>query len=125
MPTTFRVVAQTQIQENYGAHCWNGEGECPQYWKFKGGNEYQVVIGDANDVLALGSDGIAAIVDKIAAKVERNDEYFREYVIGHSVVPSTEETPEEKELRESLDEGYCSEEQYKHYVSQLVLVLPE
>lgn len=33
----------TQYQENYGAHDWDGEGECPQYWKFKGGTEYMIV----------------------------------------------------------------------------------
>jgi hypothetical protein len=29
--------------ENYGAHDWNGEGECPQRWKFKGGSEYKIL----------------------------------------------------------------------------------
>ena len=28
---------ETQTQENYGAHDWDGTGVCPQYWKFKGG----------------------------------------------------------------------------------------
>ena len=31
---------QTQVYENYGAHDWDGEGQCPQYWKAKGGNDY-------------------------------------------------------------------------------------
>ena len=33
---------QTQYMENYGAHDWDGEGECPQYWKFKGGSSYKI-----------------------------------------------------------------------------------
>ncbi len=37
-----KLVIQTQIKENYGAHDWDGQGECPQYWKFKGGNTYVV-----------------------------------------------------------------------------------
>jgi len=35
----WRVVVSTQVWENYGAHDWDGEGECPQYWKAKGGRD--------------------------------------------------------------------------------------
>jgi hypothetical protein len=31
-------VIDTQNKENYGAHDWDGKGECPQRWKFKGGS---------------------------------------------------------------------------------------
>ena len=37
-----KLVIRTQHEENYGAHCWDGEGECPQRWKFKGGDTYVV-----------------------------------------------------------------------------------
>ena len=33
----FDIFATGQYRENYGAHDWNGEGACPQYWKSKGG----------------------------------------------------------------------------------------
>ena len=36
------LVIDTQYQENYGAHDWDGLGECPQRWKFKGGSEFKV-----------------------------------------------------------------------------------
>ena len=36
------IVVETQYRENYGAHSWDGEGECPQYWKNKGGETYIV-----------------------------------------------------------------------------------
>jgi hypothetical protein len=42
----------TQVQENYGAHDWDGKGECPQYWKFKGGNEYKVVAASAEEAIS-------------------------------------------------------------------------
>ncbi len=32
----FDIYAIGQYSENYGAHDWNGEGACPQYWKAKG-----------------------------------------------------------------------------------------
>ena len=38
-----KLLITTQVRENYGAHDWDGTGECPQYWKFKGGNEYLVL----------------------------------------------------------------------------------
>ena len=40
-----KLVIHTQHEENYGAHDWDGEGECPQRWKFKGGDTY--VVEDA------------------------------------------------------------------------------
>ena len=42
------VHVMTQCRENYGAHDWDGVGQCPQYWKNKGGDDY--VIGDAPSV---------------------------------------------------------------------------
>lgn len=42
LKTTFALVANYQYKENYGAHNWNGEGDCPQHWKPKGG--YQDVV---------------------------------------------------------------------------------
>lgn len=37
-----KIVISTQYSENYGAHDWNGEGQCPQHWKYKGGSVYVV-----------------------------------------------------------------------------------
>lgn len=65
-PKTTRIY--TQIIENYGAHDWDGEGECPQYWKKKGGNTY--LLTDEVDPIAL------------AKAITRKDEYFSEFVIG-------------------------------------------
>lgn len=41
---THAIIARYQFLENYGAHCWDGKGECPQHWKFKGGTD--IVIAD-------------------------------------------------------------------------------
>lgn len=32
-----QIIIYTQVYENYGAHDWDERGECPQYWKAKGG----------------------------------------------------------------------------------------
>ncbi len=70
------LVIRTQYMENYGAHDWDGEGACPQYWKFKGGSEYKVL-----DV-PLNIDYSKVVAD---AGVERNDDYCREYILDWSI----------------------------------------
>ncbi len=50
------TIVTTQYRENYGAHQWDGEGECPQYWKNKGGDTYIVLSNcdcDDNDIRQL------------------------------------------------------------------------
>lgn len=120
-PTTFRLVAVSQVYENYGAHCWDGEGECPQHWKAKGGSEYHAALGTASEVLALGSAGIEATLQRMLAKFTRTDEYWQEYLIDWQVVPTTEETYEEKELREMLEWGWITPEQHASRVHRMQL----
>lgn len=39
-----------QDMENYGSHAWDGNGECPQMWKPKGGIDYCMELNiDAED----------------------------------------------------------------------------
>ena len=70
------LVIRTQFMENYGAHDWDGKGECPQYWKMKGGSEYKVIN------VPLNID--YAVVVK-AADVEKDNEGCREYIIDWSL----------------------------------------
>ncbi len=120
-PITFRLVITTQVYENYGAHAWSGEGECPQYWKAKGGNEYQIALGTANDVIALGHAGLCELVRKHSDKTTQCNEYWDEYVIGWQVVPSNEETFEERDLREMVEWGMIDEETRQRRIAQLLL----
>lgn len=73
-----KLLITTQVYENYGAHAWDGEGECPQYWKAKGGSEYVVLNIDVNRVDEL----MLAVWNQ----VEHADEYYRETILGHEVV---------------------------------------
>jgi hypothetical protein len=66
------LVIHTQFMENYGAHGWDGKGECPQHWKFKGGSVYKIT----------GVDPTSDIQDYInIAGVEYSNEYAREYIL--------------------------------------------
>jgi hypothetical protein len=76
-----KLMIQTQIQENYGAHDWDGEGECPQYWKFKGGNDYSFNLGTS----IRSDEALAELVSYFRTKIECDSIGYREYVIGWSV----------------------------------------
>ena len=75
-----KLMITTQIQENYGAHDWDGVGACPQYWKFKGGNDYSYKLG----ALYLNSV-ITELVEAFRDQIECDNEGFREHIIGWSV----------------------------------------
>jgi hypothetical protein len=78
-----KLVISTQYKENYGAHDWDGVGECPQYWKFKGGSTY-VVENITSAVLFTGSasaNALYEIVDSIKASICPADEYSEEYIV--------------------------------------------
>jgi len=76
---------QTQIQENYGAHDWDGEGECPQHWKFKGGNDYMVAV-DAVKAGEFFEKKCEMIVDSVRGQIEENSDYYRENILGWTLV---------------------------------------
>lgn len=72
-----KLLIQTQVYENYGAHDWDGTGACPQYWKAKGGNDYVVkkFKGDATTaVMALRS------------QIECDNEGYRENIVSWEIV---------------------------------------
>ena len=72
------LVIQTQYCENYGAHDWDGQGACPQYWKFKGGSSLKItgVPADAD---------AEAVIDMVRGEVEYKSDYAEEYIVGWTV----------------------------------------
>ena len=87
-----KLLITTQVHENYGAHDWDGKGECPQYWKAKGGSEYVVKDIDINRAAA-----IAAAATK---QLDSTSEYYTESVIGWEVVADDFLTEFEKDQLE-------------------------
>jgi len=76
-----KLMITTQVQENYGAHDWDGEGECPQYWKFKGGNDYSYNLGP----VARSEQALAELIHALRKQIECDDVGYREYIVGWSV----------------------------------------
>jgi hypothetical protein len=77
-----QLLITTQTQENYGAHDWDGEGACPQYWKFKGGIDYKYSLGTT----LRNSETIAEIVEHFRPEIEEDNDYYRNHIIGFEVV---------------------------------------
>jgi hypothetical protein len=59
-------IVQTQYRENYGSHNWDETGECPQYWKNKGGSTY---------VISAPSD------EAIESVINYSSDYSEEYIM--------------------------------------------
>ena len=77
-----QLLITTQVQENYGAHDWDGEGACPQYWKFKGGSDYKYDLGK----FGRSEEAITELVMTLRGKIEQSNDYVREYILGYEVV---------------------------------------
>ena len=70
------LVIRTQFMENYGAHDWDGTGECPQYWKMKGGSEYKIT----NVPLNIDYQEVVSM-----ANVETDNIGCREYILDWTI----------------------------------------
>lgn len=71
-----------QYMENYGVHDWDGEGECPQYWKMKGGEEYFFPLGP----YGRSEEALAELVEYFRKDVEWDEIGSRQYIVSHEVV---------------------------------------
>ena len=72
-----KLLITTQVYENYGAHDWDGVGQCPQYWKAKGGNDY--VIKN------FRGDTTAAVM-MVRPDIEQDTVGYREQIIDWNLV---------------------------------------
>jgi len=73
-----KLIIDTQHRENYGAHDWDGTGECPQYWKNKGGAIYVVENLSSAQVSKIRKGGIPTL----SKLIESSDEFSQEFIIS-------------------------------------------
>jgi len=79
--TTARLIVHTQIHENYGAHDWDGKGECPQYWKAKGGQDYLITEVSVEEAM-MGPHYLQILVDNQKSTIECDDHSWQESIIN-------------------------------------------
>jgi hypothetical protein len=77
-----RVQILAQMHENYGAHNWSGEGDCPQAWKPKGGQMFTLNVD--SDSMFYAEEQCVEAFKKLLAK-ECNDFYRYEYT-SHELI---------------------------------------
>ncbi len=73
-----KLLITTQVYENYGAHDWDGVGECPSYWKAKGGSDYVVKNINVNQVTET--------VMGVRGQIEEDNDHYRETIIDFRLV---------------------------------------
>lgn len=83
-----KIVIQTQFRENYGAHDWDGKGECPQYWKNKGGEVYVV-----NNLSVAEAMDPKAIMEVVAPLIEYSSVGAEEYILDWDLRDDSDESP--------------------------------
>jgi len=79
-------LVSTQIHENYGAHDWDGTGDCPSHWKAKGGEDY----------IILGSPSMEDAEHFVSYRVCSSDDYSIEEVVSAHEVAEDHRTEMEK-----------------------------
>ena len=86
-----KLLITTQAYENYGAHDWDGVGECPQHWKSKGGNDYVV-----ENFKGGNTAHTTAVMMAVRGQIECYNDYFKESIIDFRVVADDYMTEYEK-----------------------------
>ena len=74
-----KLAIYTQYKENYGAQTWDGKGECPQYWKFKGGDTYIVENLSKAQAEKIKEEGIPHLKSLLEYSGHAHEEYILEY----------------------------------------------
>ena len=85
-----KLAIYTQYAENYGAHDWEGEGECPQYWKMKGGSTFVV----ENLSVEQARNAIESDIPTLRGLIEYSNHGGRESVVDFSILDNDVEVSE-------------------------------
>ena len=80
MKTLLQITAQ--VHENYGTHNWNGEGECPEYWKPKGGQMFTLRV-DSNNFMYAETECLK-VIDTLLAR--QSNESWRYTYTAHELI---------------------------------------
>ena len=85
-----KLVIQTQYKENYAYPDWDGKGECPDGWKFKGGSTY--VVNSFKDF-----DNVTKVMDNLNELITVDNDGFKEYILYWEIVPQSRKVCEDWE----------------------------
>lgn len=104
MNNTIKILAQ--YEENYSWADWDGKGECPQGWKFKGSATLEVTLSD--DARWLNGEDIAKAAKLICE--QRSGDSTRLTYVSHEIPESVDWEVTEDEWEKALKEANPPEE---------------
>lgn len=70
------LVIRTQCMTNWAAQLWDGQGECPEQWRFTHGHEYMI------EGIPNGVDPEEVIA---ATKISVHTDFEREWITGWTI----------------------------------------
>ncbi len=76
-----KILITAQYKENYAAHDWDGVGECPQYWKCKPSDSYEIQNLTKEDAEQLVNEKYQELCDLL----DYNNGYSASNIIGMSI----------------------------------------
>jgi hypothetical protein len=105
MSTTLLQIT-AQYYENYGAHSWDGQGECPQHWKPKGGQIFTLRVDSDSFMYAEEQciKAIATLLEKQSNNYERYTYVDHELVFSEPIVLDDAEF--DKELTAECEKAF-------------------
>ena len=71
-----------QVLENYGAHDWNGEGDCPQAWKPKGSQMFTLRV-DSDSFSYIEEQCIKALHKTLE---KQSNDFYRYTYLSHELI---------------------------------------
>lgn len=102
-----------QYSENYGAHDWDGNGECPQHWKMKGGEDFFYPLGSAG----RSEEALQELVNYFRKDIEWSDFGSQQYIVGYGCV--------EDEFMTSFEKSQLEYEGFIQHPAKVLTLDPE
>jgi hypothetical protein len=88
-----KLIIDTQYRENYGAHDWDGQGKCPQYWKNKFGDIYVIEGLELKNFSKFEANEL----EELKKLIEYSSEYSSNFIISYVLKENNEQSWEDYE----------------------------
>jgi len=100
------VQITAQCHENYGAHNWNGQGECPQAWKPKGCQVFTLRV-NSDSFLYAKEQSIKAIETLLEGQSNNHERFiYVDHELIFQELIALDSAQFEKELQNECEKAF-------------------